>query len=507
MDRTGYIVETIIPLIVYVLPLFILFYIAIEILNRNYRNLENILLAATFSLYGLLFLAEYVRHLFPIEYSSAFIHYWFGNVGLLIPSVFIHFIYKFSDMHRHPPKYFHPYIFYSPVILILLTIVLQSNLTNSEDFEQVGLFIYPVFNVNYLIAITVGNIIHMFVIVFIFIAKKRTDSYQKQQVFDILFAVAIVILIWDILFGYFDFRGTLPPYSYIYAGLLWAVALRYAMSKYGFIESFYNRFATLFTINPSAIVLVNEQGLMIHANPAAYELIEEEALVGETIETYLAFGELPKGKKVIEYEMKIRTASGQEKHVLIDSDRLMVDYGVVMMLIIRDIDDVKKAEQQVHHMAYHDVLTDLPNRRSFYEQATTELAGQGQLAFMIFDLDDFKGINDQYGHQTGDEFLIHVAQKLRNATRKEAMVARVGGDEFHLCLPYSELDDVHIMVKRIFIEMQEPFAYQGNMIPVQASIGVSLAPVHSTNLEQLIHYADEAMYMVKKGSKNDYRIF
>lgn len=102
------------------------------------------------------------------------------------------------------------------------------------------------------------------------------------------------------------------------------------------------------------------------------------------------------------------------------------------MLLIRDIQSFKEAEQTIRFFAYHDPLTKIPNRRNFYERAGQAILEQDSVTVVVVDLDGFKSINDTYGHQIGDAFLIHLAQLLERTVKPPGFAARVGGDEFFL---------------------------------------------------------------------------
>lgn len=168
----------------------------------------------------------------------------------------------------------------------------------------------------------------------------------------------------------------------------------------------------------------------------------------------------------------------------------------------RDITDRKEAEEKIEYMAYHDTLTDLPNRRLFRTRVSRilEKSGEQRHVLMLLDLDGFKQVNDTLGHDIGDALLIEVARRLTRNVGKSGIVARLGGDEFTVFyenvesrLPTSELID---QMKDV---TSEPIVIDGNVLRLTASIGIAWVPEDGTSLETLMRSADVAMYSMKQG--------
>jgi diguanylate cyclase (GGDEF)-like protein len=153
------------------------------------------------------------------------------------------------------------------------------------------------------------------------------------------------------------------------------------------------------------------------------------------------------------------------------------------------------AEEALQHQATHDPLTHLPNRRQFVDRLTTELANGRRCLLLFCDLDDFKQINDKFGHDTGDQVLVEVARRLEAATRPNDVVSRFGGDEFVILMTDATPADGEAVATRIGELLAQPFAEAGGL-SVGASIGLSFTSGVS-DPEDLIRSADRAMYQVK----------
>ena len=178
----------------------------------------------------------------------------------------------------------------------------------------------------------------------------------------------------------------------------------------------------------------------------------------------------------------------------------------------RDITDSKAAEERIQFLAYHDALTELPNRALLQDRLDNALAvarrRNEKVALLFLDLDRFKIINDSLGHAFGDMVLKEIAKRLKNCTREYNTVARVGGDEFLIMLnSVKEVADVAIVAERIMEEMSARFIIQGHSLSVGCSIGVSMFPEHGADGETLIKNVDAAMYSAKQDGRRSIRFF
>ncbi len=182
-----------------------------------------------------------------------------------------------------------------------------------------------------------------------------------------------------------------------------------------------------------------------------------------------------------------------------------------------DITERKRNQARMQHMAYHDPLTDLPNRHLFLDrldQSLRRAIRSGQLGALVFvDLDNFKNINDSLGHSAGDTLLRQAAGRLREVVRNEDTVARLGGDEFVICLADLGNDFNQVAglanhrAEEFLRSLSEPFFIAGHRLTVTASLGVALFPDGDVSASELLRNADTAMYQAKARGKDTYIIF
>nr|WP_275957819.1 EAL domain-containing protein [Rhabdochromatium marinum] len=180
--------------------------------------------------------------------------------------------------------------------------------------------------------------------------------------------------------------------------------------------------------------------------------------------------------------------------------------------VIIDNSENKALEAQLEHIAYHDHLTGVPNRRLLTDRLSRAVARARRnnqlLAVCYLDLDGFKPINDSYGHEVGDHCLVKIADNLRRLLRQEDTVARFGGDEFVLLLTdLARLEDCEELLERILSTIRAPFKLQGRQHRVSASIGVTLYPLDIDDPDTLLRHADQAMYRAKEAGKDCYHLY
>lgn len=178
---------------------------------------------------------------------------------------------------------------------------------------------------------------------------------------------------------------------------------------------------------------------------------------------------------------------------------------------VRDITAIKKAQEDVRYMAYHDSLTGLPNRLLFTDRLEMAIVNAARhsrhIAVMMLDLDMFKDVNDTYGHDRGDKLLRAVADRLQETVRKSDTVSRMGGDEFLLVLPeISEVADTFVVGEKIMHAFRRAFTVSDLQLFVTCSVGIAIYPDHGSDGETLIRCADAAMYDIKRDGGNSYRL-
>ncbi|MBB1381629.1 diguanylate cyclase [Shewanella sp. SR41-2] len=175
--------------------------------------------------------------------------------------------------------------------------------------------------------------------------------------------------------------------------------------------------------------------------------------------------------------------------------------------IAHDITERKLMEQQLHYIAGHDPLTELPNRALLFGRLQTSLGlarrEGSHLSLLFIDIDGFKHVNDSYGHLVGDKLLKNIAQRLRDCVRKSDTVGRFGGDEFVVVLNgIDSFDNVLVITENIRAQLEKTYQFDDLNLQLSPSIGVARYPDNGDDEQQLLQYADQAMYRAKNAGGN-----
>lgn len=205
-----------------------------------------------------------------------------------------------------------------------------------------------------------------------------------------------------------------------------------------------------------------------------------------------------------------RRKDGSLWHVEVSTTCYQPEAGGIYAFL-RDISQQVEQQQALEHVAHFDALTQLPNRALLTDRLSQKIAhGQRShemMAVCMLDLDGFKPVNDQFGHQAGDQLLREVAQRLRESTREEDLVGRLGGDEFVLALGgLASIDECRQTLQRVLTAVGAPYQVSGHLAQVTCSVGVSIFPGEGSDPAQLLRQADAAMYTAKKAGKNRFHL-
>jgi diguanylate cyclase (GGDEF)-like protein/PAS domain S-box-containing protein len=257
-------------------------------------------------------------------------------------------------------------------------------------------------------------------------------------------------------------------------------------------------FEQWFGIRASEVIGLKRSDIIDAALQATMQPYYERALAGEKVS----------------FEATIPLASGGNRDVIINvlpdigSDGAVCGYYSIGV----DISELKRAEANLHHLAYYDSLTDLPNRQLFNDrlhQAVAEAKRRGTfIAVMLLDVDRFKYINDTLGHEAGDKLLREISTRLQIGTREGDTIARLGGDEFTLIFPdLTDLQDVVRMAQGIVQRLSLPLFIDGHEVFTSASVGITLYPHDTSDEDSLVKFADSAMYHAKAKGRNNYQFY
>lgn len=215
-----------------------------------------------------------------------------------------------------------------------------------------------------------------------------------------------------------------------------------------------------------------------------------------------------------EIEYRLQSPDGETRWIASRGKALLNAAGAVYRItgVSQDITDRKRQEEEARFLAYHDMLTGLPNRRLFDDRLrqavfTAQRHAAG-IAVLAIDLDDFKQVNDSLGHRAGDAVLREAASRLAGCVRKSDTLARQGGDEFVILAPDLKSEsDARFIAEKLLRSLEPEFPADGRRFRIGASIGISIYPADAQDSDSLMRNADVAMYRAKELGKNNFRFY
>ncbi len=255
----------------------------------------------------------------------------------------------------------------------------------------------------------------------------------------------------------------------------------------------------------SSVLIHRKDGQILSCNEPACQLFGTDSALLEKLNIndilQLHNGEL----------MGLRRSGGLDFYAEVQTSALEGVGADVCISTVHDVTGQKELQTSLHHKAYHDPLTELPNRLLIFDRLNSAIArarryGERFTLFFI-DLDGFKAVNDGYGHEIGDALLLEVTACLKRCIRETDTLGRLGGDEFVMILSHVAREDNAIQVARKVIQrISEIKQVRGLPITISASVGVAMFPEHGNGASALMKQADQAMYLAKKNGKNGFRV-
>ncbi|GGE29842.1 hypothetical protein GCM10011391_05460 [Pullulanibacillus camelliae] len=274
------------------------------------------------------------------------------------------------------------------------------------------------------------------------------------------------------------------------------------------------------------IRVVSAQGVTLYASPSHKKIlgVDPEFYINKSFLTFAHPDDMFLLEEMLAtilrtkapYSVEFRRLNKHQKSLWMEArgNPILGDDGEVhtVVFISRDIQEQKEREAHMKHVALHDPLTDLPNRRLFEEQLSEAMKQSqrtgGRIAVFFIDCDHFKEINDSYGHGVGDQVIQLFAERLRKAIREGDVVSRVGGDEFQVLLTsVKSRESVLAIARRMIKSMREPLVVEGHVLRLTASIGISFYKRGLKSEADFLAEADQALYVAKSKGRNCFSVY
>nr|WP_308129593.1 EAL domain-containing protein [Actinoplanes polyasparticus] len=284
------------------------------------------------------------------------------------------------------------------------------------------------------------------------------------------------------------------------------------------------RAETLLAASADAVIAIGPDGMVVYATESITQMlgVPKQRLVGRNFSDLMPSDRvlparqfldeliaLPLGQS-LRSESQLQAADGRWVYVDVLATNWVDDPGIAAAVVsLRDIGARRELEEKLHVQAFTDSLTGMPNRALFRQRLDEAVAADDDrpVTVLLLDLDDFKLVNDNLGHSAGDELLTTIAGRLRRHVRPADVLARLGGDEFAILMRDLEPGDAAALAERLVRTIREPIRLGSRDITCSLSIGIATSAAGERPGDQLLGYADLAMYAAKRAGRNGYAIF
>jgi diguanylate cyclase (GGDEF)-like protein/PAS domain S-box-containing protein len=421
---------------------------------------------------------------YPLIYAPAIyflLRSWFGEMGVVD---FVATPFGWSDVYGSLSPGYAAYLFYFPVY-ILIGLLLVAWFAGRSEFTS----------------------------------EKRQAQIIVLTGLPVLLAVAVS----GILLPWMGIRN--PPEIAHLIAVVWTLVIWNSVTKYKLMAMSPASVApNILATMADAVVLLGRDHKVVTCNAAARRLfgISTQRIEGMKVHELLADSQSESAEDLESFllrdgsnlEISFDRADDTERVLRVSTSQVTDLYNQRMgeVLVFRDVSAEKKAESDLRYMATHDALTDLPNRsllQDRLERALNRAEREGnRFAVLMFDLDDFKQVNDEIDHEVGDLVLRHTARRLTHCVRGLDTVCRLGGDEFLVIVEdLHEFEDADIVAQRILHAFQAPIVAKGQSLTVAGSIGISTYPADGDDVQTLVKKADLALNSAKQGGRATFQFF
>lgn len=422
----------------YGIPIVILLILAVITIKNNRRAAENQILAASFILFTILFIAEWYRHLAPLTVSP-FITIWItGIVTVLSLSMLMHVCVKLFEKHTRQKVRFSALWLYSfvPIQALVAFFPFAPKL---EDFSRSGIWIErdaPLYFA-WILSFVFISLLFDF-IVFAAAYKRICSKKASRHLFTFLMAIMPAIGLLYVICLVTIPAAYMPSVSTIYMMVFLALFIMIGMQRYNLFPQFERRYVTLFERSPICKFMLNERFKIQEANEQTINYFGTAFIEGDFTSIMEQTGNMPQidrlltmlndeGEVIDELIAFNDVKTGERAYLAVHAIRIEEGGEIFYYVMFRDRTIEVQQEERIRELAYYDSLTKLPNRAAFMETATKLFNERADSALVLLDLNYFKRINDEYGHAAGDAILQAVSEVLRNVIKPPHMPARLGG--------------------------------------------------------------------------------
>lgn len=506
---------------VYILPAIYMFGLACIVITQQSRRLENRLIAIILFMFSIIFFEEFFRHLLFIKYSAFLVNVLLSSLGLFIVGLSFHLYMYVSGLYKHLQKWIYPFLFYIPFISLVIAQLFGINFFSTTTYHVEGIWYKPVVNGTYYFTLTIAVLLNVVLLFILVMGDRKVSDRKRKKLLRFLMLYSLVTLGVKIGLGFPSFSESFPPYPIIFEGFIFSLFISFSYLHNDLLPNITKRYQTLFDISPIPIMIVNGNLDILEINDQGKTLLGIEDSLNLNL---MKFAQTKHNKNQLHKFIYDIQRDGIVRDYPVTLENIFRDgilhFSVDVKMVItgeeknyyamlRDVTSEVGKEKIILHMAYHDVLTDLHNRAYFVTQLKKKLVEVSksptkESVFVLIDLNNFKAINDSFGHHIGDQVLQHTATILKQSLSENDLAARLGGDEFVLFLQdfdsKEEINEWLLQLRSTF--NKNSFLYNDIEINIEPSIGISHCTEHGITFEDLFNQADLNMYADKEKLKS-----
>ncbi|GFZ90840.1 hypothetical protein GCM10008018_41450 [Paenibacillus marchantiophytorum] len=512
----------VISALLYAIPMLLLIRMALEVYRRNRYSSLNKIAAISFLVAIIPYIGNFLISWVPASYTYPIV------LGLMdVPSFFlmcfmVHFALRLTGRFRKMSKISVFLLCYGslvPSVVLLLPLSWFSvELIHRGPWEidkwSRGLQFLTLGTSVYAMSICLMLLLVGFRYV------KRYDLQLKRKQIRIMCIGYVMTYLWGVFFSVFDeahdLLNTINYPDLAMLSMLWfGYFLRYAVMKYDFLPSINQKYQMLYDLSPVSIIVVNQEGIIVDLNPQAAQLLEclPNELMLEPIGKFVGEENTMSGGayyQTLPVECSVITRSGKVKSVKTESHDMIWRGDPLHYVLLTEMKQDVAADDKVQYLVEHDAHTGLLNRGSFLYHLENYLVNDSFQAFavILLDMDKFKQVDAALGYGAGDSLLKHMADLIQQTAPRSALISRIGEDEFALIVPaISNQQELESLAQSLLDVCNHVFHFDGKDLAVTASMGICLSPLHSKHAEDLMQYADMAMYEARSKGPGDFVIY
>ncbi|MDD9271607.1 GGDEF domain-containing protein [Paenibacillus sp. GCM10023248] len=500
------------------LPTYFFFYMAVTLIHRNMKSMLNRIAAVLMLAFQFYFLGEYIKTSLLPQYQMQIVLYGNSPMLLLVICCLVHLSMLIGGPAASPLKRWLPLVYAAPYTLWMIFLITKDHrvLYNAavtdgrSPLDPLFLLLTVLFVAGYI----------LISVVILAVSWYRVREPKHRTILRSLLLSLFMLFAWFVLVTFLlqskltTSRNAMILFFIGY--LFWGIILRHLIGKYDIMPDYRKLFHILFQSAPTAILLLDPKGTVKEMNPRATQWLE--GIPAPDIVSYIQFEDRlsladrlarVERENEAQWEARMVNPNKGDMDLIIGLELLEETDEKLFVMHLTDVTSLKdterkllESEQRYKYLAHHDSLTNLYNRAALQEQLLQKIAHRESFALIMIDLDQFKPINDTYGHFVGDLYLKHIAHRLENSSRPDDRIGRIGGDEFVWVISSAEDSELDTMIHRGLSLLDKiPFRHEGIEIPISFSAGFSLSPRDGTDLDTLMKIADEAMYKMKRARK------